>query len=67
MKTAGRFTTPPSPGGAEIDSGSEMPNSVSSSSLKYCTQPTDTPATETAYSRIRSQPMIHATISPIVA
>jgi hypothetical protein len=67
MNTAGTFTVPPSPGGPAIDSGSAMPNSESSRSLKYCPQPTETPATETAYSRIRSQPMIHATSSPIVA
>ncbi len=33
-KAAGRFTTPPSPGGWEIESGSVMPNAESSSSLR---------------------------------
>ena len=64
---AGRFTTPPSPGGLAIDSGSERPNSESSSSLKYWPQPTATAAIETPYSRIRSQPMIQAASSPSVA
>ena len=67
MKTAGRLNLPPSPGGPASDSGSEMPKSESSRSLKYWPQPTATAATDTAYSRIRSQPMIHATSSPIVA
>ena len=67
MKTAGRLNVPPSPGGPASDSGSAKPNSESSRSLKYCPQPTATAATDTAYSRIRSQPMIHATSSPIVA
>ena len=67
-KTAGRLNAPPSvPGGLASASGSEIPNSVSSSSLKYWPQPTATAATETPYSRIRSQPMIHASSSPIVA
>src|SRR3954452_10641831 len=67
MITAGTFTVPPSPGGLAIASGSVKPNAESSSSLKYCPQPTAIAATETPYSRIRSQPMIHATSSPIVA
>ena len=67
MKTAGRLTVPPSPGGPAIDSGSEMPKIVSRALLRYSPQPTATAATETPYSRIRSQPMIHATSSPIVA
>src|SRR3954451_15580017 len=66
-KTAGRLTVPPSPGGCESASGSVMPNAESSSSLRYWPQPTATAATETPYSRIRSQPMIHATSSPSVA
>jgi hypothetical protein len=67
MKTAGRLTVPPSPGGLAIASGSVNPNAESSSSLKYWPQPTAIAATETPYSRIRSQPMIHATSSPSVA
>ena len=66
-KAAGTFTVPPSPGGLAIDSGSERPNSESSSSLKYWPQPTATAAIETPYSRIRSQPMIQAASSPSVA
>ena len=31
---AGRLTTPPSPGGCEIESGSVKPNAESSSSLR---------------------------------
>ena len=66
-KAAGRFTVPPSPGGLASASGSERPNRLSSSSLKYWPQPTATPAIDTPYSRIRSQPMIHAASSPSVA
>ena len=58
---------PPLPGGPAIDSGSEKPKTVSRKTLRYWPQPTATAATETPYSRIRSQPMIHATSSPIVA
>ena len=65
--TAGTFTLPPSPGGSAIEAGSVMPKSESSSSFRYAPQPTATAATETPYSRIRSQPMIQATSSPIVA
>ena len=67
MKTAGRLNLPPSPGGPASDSGSEIPNRLSIRSLKYWPQPTATAATETAYSRIRSQPMIQAISSPMVA
>src|SRR3954463_8260169 len=67
MKTAGRLNDPPSPGGAASESGSVKPNSESARLLKYWPQPTATAATDTAYSRIRSQPMIHAAISPSVA
>ena len=66
MNTAGMFTTPPSPGGPAIDSGRETPNSVSRRLLRYSPQPTATAATDTPYSRTRSQPMIQATSSPIV-
>ena len=65
---AGTLTFPPSsPGGLASESGSERPNRLSSSSLKYWPQPTATAAIETPYSRIRSQPMIHAASSPSVA
>ena len=66
-KAAGRLTVPPSPGGLLIASGRLTPKRLSSSSLKYWPQPTATPAIETPYSRIRSQPMIHAASSPSVA
>src|SRR4051794_13542662 len=66
-KTAGTLTSPPSPGGFAIAEGSDVLNAESSSSLKYWPQPTAIAATETPYSRIRSQPMIQATSSPIVA
>src|SRR5919112_5646066 len=64
---AGTLMMPPSPGGWVIASGSVTPNSVSSSSLRYSPQPTATAATDTPYSRIRSQPMIQASSSPSVA
>ena len=67
MNTAGRLNEPPSPGGLASESGSWKPNSESMRSLKYWPQPTATAATDTAYSRIRSQPMIQATNSPSVA
>ena len=67
MNTAGTLNEPPSPGGLAIASGSLSPKTESSRLLKYCPQPTAIAATETAYSRIRSQPMIQASSSPIVA
>ncbi len=66
--TATRLTTPPgSEGETEIESGILKPNVMSRNSLRFAPQPTATAATETPYSRIRSQPMIHATSSPSVA
>ena len=44
-----------------------MPDVASEADTKYPDQPTATVATLSAYSRIRSQPMIHATSSPTVA
>src|SRR4051812_4719141 len=67
MKTAGRLNTPPSEGDVEIDWGSVTPNAASRKALTLPPQPTATAATDTPYSRIRSQPMIQATSSPIVA
>src|SRR3954447_19671217 len=67
MKTAGRLNEPPSPGGAASEPGSVKPNSGAARSWKYWPQPPATAATDTAYSRIGSQPMIHAAISPSVA
>ncbi len=63
----GTFTSPPSPGGSEIESLRVMPKSESSSSVRYAPQPTATAATATPYSSSRSQPMIQASSSPIVA
>ena len=67
MKTAGRLNTPPSEGDVAIESGSAKPNALSRNSLRLPPQPTATAATETPYSRIRSQPMIQAASSPSVA
>ena len=67
MATAGRLNTPPSSGDVAIASGSAKPNVLSRNSLRLPPQPTATAATETPYSRIRSQPMIQATSSPSVA
>jgi hypothetical protein len=67
MMTAGRLNTPPSSGEVEIASGIRTPNAESRKALTLPPQPTATAATETPYSRIRSQPMMKATSSPIVA
>ena len=67
MNTAGRLNTPPSDGDAEIACGSLKPKAASKNALRLPPQPTATAATDTPYSRIRSQPMIHATSSPRVA
>src|SRR3954454_3046657 len=66
-KTAGTLKTPPSDGDLAIASGNENPNAASRKALRLPPQPTAIAATETPYSRIRSQPMIQATISPSVA
>ena len=67
MNIAGRLTTPPSSRGAEIAAGNVTPKTRSRNVLKYPPQPTATAATVTEYSSSRSQPMIQATSSPIVA
>src|SRR3954471_13908203 len=67
MNTAGRLNTPPSEGDVEIAVGSSTPNAALRKALTLPPQPTATAATDTPYSRIRSQPMIHATSSPMVA
>src|SRR3954452_9664963 len=67
MNTAGRLKTPASDGDLEFASGSWTWNAASRKALTLPPQPTATAATDTPYSRIRSQPMIHATSSPIVA
>jgi hypothetical protein len=58
---------PPSSGDSAIASGIRKPNVMSRNSLRFAPQPTATAATDTPYSRIRSQPMIQATSSPSVA
>jgi hypothetical protein len=67
IATATRLKVPPSSGESAIASGILKPNVTSRNSLRFAPQPTATAATETPYSRIRSQPMIHATSSPSVA
>ncbi len=66
-KTAGTLTLPPSPGGFAIDAGRLVPKTESRISLKYCPQPTAIAPTDSPYSSSRSQPMIQAASSPIVA
>ena len=65
--TAGMLNMPPSSGDFEIATGSANPNAAFRNSLMFPPQPTATAATETPYSRIRSQPMMKATSSPSVA
>src|SRR3954468_4048046 len=65
MSAAGRLNRP-SGGGLISDGGMTIPKSRAKLT-KYPDQPTATVATLNAYSRIRSQPMIQATNSPIVA
>ena len=48
-------------------SGNFRPNTESQNLRKYCDQLAATAMLPTAYSRMRSQPMIQATISPSVA
>ena len=64
--TAGRLNTPPCSGACEIESGIVKPNRLSSSSFRYCDQPTATPAAETPYSSSRHAATIIATASPSV-
>src|SRR5215216_2676039 len=65
--TAGRLKTPPCSGACEIASGIVKPKRLSSSSLRYCDQPTATPAAETPYSSSRQAATTIATPSPRVA
>src|SRR3954451_23391130 len=67
MNTAGRLKMPPADGDLAIASGRATPNAESRNALRLPPQPTAIAATDTPYSRIRSQPMIQATISPSVA
>ena len=66
MTTAGRLK-PPS--GREVvnQSGRAIPKVISRKAFRSAPQPTAIAASDTPYSRIRSQPMTHATISPSVA
>src|SRR5690554_3374957 len=63
---AGTFTIPPSKGPFKNDIGISRLK-ILSNSLKYCDQLTATVADANAYSKTRSQPMIQAINSPIVA
>ena len=65
MQMAGRLTTPPSAGQAQISGGRVQPMSASMR-VKYLLQETLTVTAATAYSNTRSQPIIQATSSPIV-
>ena len=65
--TATRFTTPPSRRRLRDRVRDLKSNAFSRNSLRLAPQPTDTAATAPVYSRIRSQPMIQAMTSPIVA
>src|SRR3984957_10255103 len=66
MKMAGRLTTPPSNGDLVRAGGKESPK-VPRSLTRYFDQLTDTVAAPTAYSSVRSQQIIHASSSPMVA
>ena len=66
MPMAGRLTIPPAAGPLVKYSGNPIPIAVSAL-LKYPLQPLATAATETPYSRIKSQPMIQAMTSPKAA
>ena len=58
---------PPCSGACESDSGIVKPNRLSSSSLRYCDQPTATAAADTPYSSSRQAATTIATPSPSVA
>ena len=65
--TAGRLKMPPCSGALRECSGIVNPKRLSSSSLRYCDQPTATPAAETPYSSSRHAATTIATPSPSVA
>src|SRR5579871_2234683 len=72
INKAGTLKTPAGPPGAgnignAIDTGKWKPNKLSDRSCKYAENPTATDMFETAYSSIKSQPMIQAMISPRIA
>jgi len=65
--TAGMLRIPPCSGACARLSGILKPNRLSSSSLRYCDQPTATAAAETPYSSSRHAATMIATPSPSVA
>src|SRR3954463_7711786 len=65
--TAGRLKMPPCSGADESASGIVKPNRLSSSSLRYCDQPTATAAADTPYSSSRQAATTIAAPSPSVA
>ena len=65
--TAGTFKMPSCSGAFDRSSGIVKPNRLSSSSLRYCDQPTATAAAETPYSSSRHAATTIAMPSPIVA
>ena len=76
MSTAGRLKTAVTepaavwitvPGAAENCAGKSIPTKSCRKLVRCPDQPTATVDAPSAYSRIRSQPMIHATNSPSVA
>src|SRR3954447_8235226 len=67
MNTAGRLKTPPSEGDVLMALGSSTSKAALRKALTLPPQPTATAATDTPYSRIRSQPMIQATSPPLAA
>ncbi len=68
ISTAGRLITAPGmvPGAAHIQTGSCQPKPARIR-WKYPLHPIATVMEPTAYSRMRSQPIVQATISPSVA
>ena len=66
IEKAGKLTMPPASGPFVSSGGRPRPIAVSAL-LKYPDQPFATAATETPYSRIKSQAMIQATNSPKAA
>ena len=65
--TAGRLRMPPCSGACAKFSGIVKPKRLSSSSLRYCDQPTATAAADTPYSSSRQAATTIATPSPSVA
>src|SRR3954454_13066118 len=64
--TAGTLNTPPASGAFDSASGIVKPNRLSSSSLRYCDQPTATAAADTPYSSSRQAATTMATPAPSV-